>query len=397
VQQNTHRSDWKVVHEKLITLARTRAGLEWEEGDYLLRAFDWNLHVRFGFASFVEYVERLFGHSPRLTMEKVRVARALLDLGETSKALRAGEISWSAVRELTRVATPETEPEWLAATENKTVREVERMVSGRLPGDSPADERDPRLERHVLRFEVTAETRSTFQDALAKLTRDTGEHLNDDALLLLMARQVLGGPVDEGRSSYQITMTVCERCSEGTQTGKGEANPVDRVTVEMANCDAVQMPDAHVGVGKRAAQSIPPAVRRLVMQRHSGKCCVPGCRHSIFVDVHHLSPREEGGGHDPENLVVLCAAHHRALHRGTLRVMGCFATGLEFHHADGSRYGEVRAPAHADELTKVFQALRSMGFREKDARGAVERANAHVGIGASTESLLRRALAEVTP
>jgi hypothetical protein len=152
MQNNLRHSDWKQVHEKLVSLARARAGLEWEEGQYLLRAFDSNLHVRFGFGSFVEYIERLFGHSPRLTMEKVRVARALSELGETSEALRSGEISWSAARELTRVAVPETEKDWLAATEQKTVREVERMVSGRKPGDRPEDHPDSRLERHVLRF-----------------------------------------------------------------------------------------------------------------------------------------------------------------------------------------------------------------------------------------------------
>jgi len=294
---------------------------------------------------------------------------------------------------------PETEKEWLAATEQKTVREVERMVSGRKPGDRPEDQPDSRLERHVLRFEVTAETRSTFHDALAKLTGEAGQHLDDDTLLLLMARQVLGGPTDEGRSSYQITMTVCERCAAGTQTGKGEVNPVDGVVVEMARCDAQQILDTHVGGGsaKRASQTIPPAVRRQVIQRHAGKCCVPGCRHAVFVDVHHLNPREENCGHDPENLIVLCAAHHRALHRGTLVVSGSFATGLGFGHADGSTYGEVKAPSRADEVTKVFRALRGMGFRERQARGAVERAMAHVGVGAPVESLLQRALVEISP
>lgn len=393
MHRQEHASEWRLVHEKLVTLARTRAGLEWEEGTYLLRAFDAKLHERFGFGSFVEYVERLFGHSPRLTMEKLRVAKALAELEQTSDALKAGEISWSAARELTRVVVPETEHEWLKAAENKTVRDIERMVSGRVSGDAPDAPSDPKLERHVLRFEVTAETRATFHDALAKLTDEAGQHLDDDTLLLLMARQVLGGPADAGRSSYQITMTVCERCETGTQTGKGERHPVDAVVVEMAECDAQRVTNTHVG---RATQTIPPAVRRLVMERHAGKCCVPGCTHAIFVDVHHLDPRAEGGGHDPENLIVLCSAHHRALHRGTLRVSGCFATGLRFAHADGSIYGEPKKPAEADCAAKVFRALRHMGFREKEVRHAVERANTHVSIGASTETLLRQALAELT-
>jgi hypothetical protein len=391
MQNNLRESDWLQVHEKLMSLARTRAGLEWEEGEWLLRAFDSNLHVRLGYGSFVEYVERLFGFGPRVTMEKLRVAKVLAELEETSEALKAGKISWSAARELTRVAVPETERAWLSASENKSVREIERLVSGHVQGDLPDAPKDPKVERCVLHFEVSAETRATFNEALARLTREAGRHLDDDALLLLMSRVVLGGPADEGRASYQVTMTVCERCGAGEQTSKGEILPVDRTVVEMASCDAT-----HVGAGKRAAQSIPPAIRREVMQRDSGRCCVPGCRHSIFVDVHHIALRSEDGGHAADNLIVLCAAHHRALHRGALLIEGKPSIRLEFRHADGSEYGKARAPLDADQGAKVFRALRNMGFRERDVREGVQRARAHVGSGATTEALLRRALAELT-
>jgi hypothetical protein len=114
------------------------------------------------------------------------------------------------------------------------------------------------------------------------------------------------------------------------------------------------------------------------------------------VDVHHIDPRAENGGDEPENPMVLCAAHHRALHRGSLAVEGRPATGLRFCHADGSKYDKPASPGVADESAKVFVALKSMGFRQKEARAAVERARAHVGSEASTESLLRRALAELT-
>jgi hypothetical protein len=65
-------------------------------------------------------------------------------------------------------------------------------------------------ERHVLRFEVSGEVLATFREALSQLRREAAGSLDDDAALLLMARQVLGGPVDEGRASYQVAMTVCE-------------------------------------------------------------------------------------------------------------------------------------------------------------------------------------------
>jgi hypothetical protein len=61
-----------------------------------------------------EHVGRL-GYGARLVQEKLRVAEALERLPAFAEALKQGQICWSALRELTRVATPETETEWLAA------------------------------------------------------------------------------------------------------------------------------------------------------------------------------------------------------------------------------------------------------------------------------------------
>ncbi len=68
------------------------------------------------------------------------------------------------------------------------------------------------------------------------------------------------------------------------------------------------------------AREIPPAVRRAVLVRDEGKCQVPGCRGHRYIDLHHIHPRAAGGGHDPDNLVVVCSTHHDLLHRDVLRV-----------------------------------------------------------------------------
>jgi hypothetical protein len=59
----------------------------------------------------------MFGYQPRSILEKLRVSDALEGLPAIERALSSGEISWSAVRELTRVAAPETEHEWLELRE----------------------------------------------------------------------------------------------------------------------------------------------------------------------------------------------------------------------------------------------------------------------------------------
>src|SRR5215831_9334599 len=111
---------WRRAHEELLRLAAKRAGLDFEEGRWLLRALRSGTHRELGYGSFLEYTERLFGYGPRLTQEKIRVAEALAGLPETAEALKAGSISFSAVRELTRVAVPSTEHEWLEAAKGRT-------------------------------------------------------------------------------------------------------------------------------------------------------------------------------------------------------------------------------------------------------------------------------------
>jgi hypothetical protein len=101
--------EWVRAHEALSRLAKERAAADAEEGRWLLRALHSAAHVHLGFRSFGEYVERLFGYQPRSTQEKLRVAEALERLPALARSLEAGSLSWSAVREITRVAVAETE------------------------------------------------------------------------------------------------------------------------------------------------------------------------------------------------------------------------------------------------------------------------------------------------
>jgi hypothetical protein len=356
------------------------------------------VHLHLGYATFAEYIERLFGYKPRWTEERLRVAEALETLPELERALRDGTMSWSAIRELTRVATADSEHAWLEAARGRTARQIEELVSGHAIGDLPQDPRDSNLKRHVLRFEVRAETQAYVREALAKVRRDTGEPLDDDAALLAVARQILGGPTDEGRANYQVALTVCESCGRGWQQGRGEQIEVGSEIVEMAACDAQHLGHASAHVGepsarRRATQSIPPRTRREVMRRDGGRCVVPGCRNSVFLDTHHLDLRSEGGDHDPDRLIVLCGAHHRAQHRGQLVIEGRVSTGLVFRHADGTPYGSVANARAAASFEEAFRALRSLGFREGESRAALAgvRADAR-SANADTTLIIRLAL-----
>src|SRR5262245_6133581 len=125
--------DWQRPHAELQRIARTRGGLDYEEGRWLLLAVECRVQVHLGYGSFGEYGERVLGHGRHETAERLRVARQLEKLPLLGQALRDGVLHWSAVRELTRVAIAKTEGEWLKAAANQTVHDVQRMVSGLTP------------------------------------------------------------------------------------------------------------------------------------------------------------------------------------------------------------------------------------------------------------------------
>jgi hypothetical protein len=82
--------------------------------------------------------------------EKVRAARALLQLPLTSAAMARGELSFSQVRALSRVASPDDESELLELARGATTAQLERMVRAWRKGSRRDDETWER-ERHASR------------------------------------------------------------------------------------------------------------------------------------------------------------------------------------------------------------------------------------------------------
>jgi len=174
--------DWEALGELGERIAEMAAHIEaatWR----LLRAiseFDrkggWNR----GLMSCAHWLTWRCQWDPVTAREKVRVARALDDLPRISEALRAGRVSYSKVRAMTRVATPESEGELLNIALCGTASHVESVVRGyrraqRL--DSPQEEQARRAARYleithdaegmvIIRARLTPEVGSVVTKAL---------------------------------------------------------------------------------------------------------------------------------------------------------------------------------------------------------------------------------------
>ncbi len=387
-------SDWALAHARIVVLGKERAGHEREVCRWLSCAERLGVHARAGYASLREYAERVLGLAARQTEERLRVGRALADLPALDGALASGSLSWSAVRELSRIATAATEQAWIDWAKGRRARAIEKAVAARRLGDGPRDAGDASRIPHRLSFAVRAETLALFRDLQARVRVDLGGEVDDDTLLFEIARRALcsgrrAGPEDDGRSSYQVAVSRCESCGRTSIDAGGASEVVEPAVAEMVDCDyqhvgrvdggSEEATSPHMGAStpaekQRATQTIPPAIRRQVVRRDRKRCVVPGCANHRFLDVHHLDPRGEGGTHDPERLALLCGAHHRAAHRGRLWIDGSGSAGFVVRHAGGEIYGAPPIPPAIDAVAEAQRGLEHLGFTSSQARALLEAA-----------------------
>src|SRR3954469_13849274 len=233
--------DWRRVDRALRAIRQRRAVLDAEEARWLREAEALQIWRPLGMVSALDYMERVLGHAPRTAQERLRVARALGDLPLLTAALAADELAFSAVRELTRVATPGTEASWIAAASGKSLRQIEELVADHRPGDRPDDPPDPQARTHVVRFELAAEIFALLRQARTVLDDEHGTNLSDDEFVATLCSAVLEGATSAettGRAKYQIAVTVCQRCRQGWQEGAGARVAIEPAAIDRAMCDA---------------------------------------------------------------------------------------------------------------------------------------------------------------
>ncbi|HET9990565.1 MAG TPA: DUF222 domain-containing protein, partial [Kofleriaceae bacterium] len=157
------RRSWQDIDRDLRSIAKRQRALDAEEAVLLCAVVRREIWRQLGKASLLEYLEDVLGYGPKAANERVRVALALDELPVLAEALASGESSYSAIKELTRVATAKTQAEWCDAARGKNVRQIEELVAGRRRGDRPTDPANPDLKPQVVRFEITTATHARLR------------------------------------------------------------------------------------------------------------------------------------------------------------------------------------------------------------------------------------------
>ena len=127
IDKHTDANPKERLGEEIATLA-ARIDAATYELLVLIRKFDEQEGWSCGFLTCAHWLTWRIGLAPGAARERVRVARALGDLPLMSEAMRRGALSYSKVRALTRIATPDTEQSLVDLGRAGTAAHVERVV-----------------------------------------------------------------------------------------------------------------------------------------------------------------------------------------------------------------------------------------------------------------------------
>jgi hypothetical protein len=312
--------------------------------------------------------------------EKVRVAHALGELPKIAASMARGELSYSKVRALTRVASAATEDSLLMIALHGTAHHVERLVSGfKRAMDAEALSREARQHANrsvsygydqdgslVFKCRLPAATGALLIQALeAAMQRIPDREISADVVqefsmtyqarradaMGVLAQSFLANQQTSSTTAdhFQVIVHVdADTLRQGT-AGRCEIENGPSIAAETARrlaCDAglLRVMENEQGepldVGRKT-RSIPPAIRRALNSRDGG-CRFPGCTHRRYVDAHHIEHWADGGKTKLSNLVTLCRLHHRLVHEGEILIETRPEGGWRFLHPDGRHFEVIR-------------------------------------------------------
>ena len=228
----------------------------------LIRRFDVEEGWNCGFLTCAQWLSWRVGLAPSAAREKVRVARALSELPLMSEAMRRGELSYSKVRALTRIARPETEKDLVELGKAGTAAHIERVVRSWRRIDRSVEATDDELRdasSHVTThvdengmFVIRGRLAPEAGEVVMKALKAAGEKLYAEGpedrppagkvradALALVAESALKSGLDPGSSGdrYQVVVHVCD---------EELSVPEKASDVGCTSCVSSEAPAAHV-------------------------------------------------------------------------------------------------------------------------------------------------------
>jgi len=343
---------------------------------------------RAGAVSCAHWLSWRIGMDLKTAREKVRVARSLAELPQIDAALRTGEISYSKVRAMARVATPRNEGDLLTMARNTTGAQLAKIcrLKARV---NRLENGDPRPIEECKRYVLQHSTDDGMVSIQVRLLPDEAArvmrafevcgagNLADGAVAVaeqaLLRGRPMGQPdpavVSSGRPPVEVVLHVSAADLEG-ETALGDGLPPAVARRLLCDCGVVPVLEDVEGrvidVGRKK-RTVGPALRRALQVRDGG-CRFPGCTNRLFTDGHHLLHWIDGGETTLANTILLCRRHHRYLHE--------YGFTVAWSHDDGGPSGSRGSLVFRDAGGRIIPP---QGTRPPIAAEAVERIRGWAG------------------
>lgn len=294
--------------------------------------------------------------------DHVRVARALGSLPATVAAFERGELSFSKVRVLTRIATAENEADLVELARTATAAQLEKIVRASVVAmTDPATRAEMRelyfgvdddgfgsivarapIDQHAI-IEQAVRKAMPAGESTAADSKPPAAMRRLDALVLVCEHFLATGknPKTRPAASRNNAVVHVGVNRDGVVDAVTDAGvPVHPETARRLLCDSkVQgmLGDLGVPIGSgRETRTINRKLRRWLDKRSGRRCEWVGCTSTLYLEAHHVWEWAIGGPTETWNLVNLCWHHHHLVHEGGFRLIHDGNGGLTCYRTDGT-------------------------------------------------------------
>lgn len=359
------------LHQSNCKLRSDLGCTEWRLAISLLATVRKEMPREFGCSSLAEYAEKQLELAPQKANELVSTARVLENLPRFSDAFRAGRLSWTKVRALKRVITPETEETWLNYASRHSSREVERRVvqsptrwkrsqalNASLEGQPEAQKEEvqqllvqsvpaskppapvatvavptepgpPETPKYIrLTFDLTCDQYAVYQATAGRVWAKKGRKVSRTEVLMELCHQELDQGSARSRARHQVIVHTNETGQAWYETDRGVLPANSEVLKEALKARPPFLAadlkrtyargltaDTNTGpsYARNEREAVPTGVIRAVYARADNRCEKCDSR-AWQLYLHHKKRVCDGGTNELENLELLCGGCHDLNH-----------------------------------------------------------------------------------
>lgn len=259
------------------------------------------LFAELGFDSMYAYLTRGLGYSDGAAYRRLQSARLLNQIPEIAERLETGKLNLTQLSQVqkclnldkgssTRTFTKEKTIDLLTKLENKNTFDTQKTLACEMDLPMIAQEKLRPQQNDSVRLELT-------------LSKEQFEELK-------MAKNLLSHICPDGQWA-EVIATLAKQFNQKKLVGRAQSETQCKITAEPKE----ELVEKRVN-SKRRRIYISVKQERVLLKK-ADRCCQfvnplngEKCKSQYQLEVDHIKPLAKGGGHDINNLRILCRTHN---------------------------------------------------------------------------------------